>query len=521
MDMKIKRALISVSNKEEVVNLAEGLSGLGVEILSTGGTAKVLRDNGVPVKDVAEFTKFPEMLDGRVKTLHPRIHGGLLAQRDNPDHMAQIKQHGLDLIDLVVVNLYPFEATIKKPDCSLEDAIEQIDIGGPAMLRSAAKNFEHVVVLVDPMDYSKILGELKRSDGQVSRDTRLALAQKVYAHTARYDSAVSTYLEHRVQGEEAVRFPGILTLHFEKVQNLRYGENPHQQAAFYREIEVMEPCVATARQIHGKAMSFNNYMDANAALELVREFRDDAAVIVKHNNPCGVAFGDTPAEAFLRAKETDPVSAFGGVIAFNHPVDEEAAREITSIFVEIVIAPGFESEALELLRKKKDLRLLEVGPTLKEQPGGMDMKRVVGGLLLQDRDQGRINDIRKLKVVSRRKPTTDEYEALAFAWVVCKHVKSNAIVYARNNQTVGIGAGQMSRVDSVRIGSMKAKLPLQGTVLASDAFFPFRDGIDEAFRSGVTAIIQPGGSIRDEEVIHAVNEHDMAMILTGVRHFRH
>lgn len=519
--MKIKRALISVSNKEEVVNLAEGLRGLGVEILSTGGTAKMLRDNGIPVKDVAEFTKFPAMLDGRVKTLHPRIHGGLLAQRDNPDHMAQVKQHGLDLIDLVAVNLYPFETTIKRPDCSLEEAIEQIDIGGPAMLRSAAKNFEHVVVLVDPRDYSKVLGELKRSDGQVSRDTRLALAQKVYAHTARYDSTVSSYLEHQVQGEGAVRFPGILTAHFEKVQNLRYGENPHQQAAFYREMEVMEHCVATARQIHGKAMSFNNYMDANAALELVREFRDVAAVIVKHNNPCGVAFGDTPAEAFLRAKETDPVSAFGGVIAFNHPVDEEAAREITPMFVEIVIAPGFESEALELLKKKKDLRLLDVGPTLKEQTGGMDMKRVVGGLLLQDRDQGRIDDIRTVKVVSRRKPTTDEYEAMAFAWVVCKHVKSNAIVYARYGQTVGIGAGQMSRIDSVRIGSMKAKLPLQGTVLASDAFFPFRDGIDEAFTAGVTAIIQPGGSIRDEEVIHAINEHDMAMILTGVRHFRH
>jgi phosphoribosylaminoimidazolecarboxamide formyltransferase / IMP cyclohydrolase len=519
--MKVKRALISVSNKEGIVNLAEGLIGLGIQILSTGGTAKVLRDNDIPVKDVAEFTQFPEMLDGRVKTLHPRIHGGLLAQRGNPDHMAQVEQHGLGLIDLVAVNLYPFESTIKRPGCSLEEAIEQIDIGGPAMLRSAAKNFEHVIVLVDPRDYPKILEELKRRDGQVSRESRLTLAQKVYTHTARYDSTVSSYLEHQVEGEEAVRFPGILTVHFEKVQNLRYGENPHQQAAFYREMEVTEPCVATARQIHGKAMSFNNYMDANAALELAREFRDVAAVIVKHSNPCGVAFGDTPAEAFLRAKETDPVSAFGGVIAFNHPVDEEAAREITSMFVEIVIAPGFESEALELFRKKKDLRLLDVGPTLKEQPGGMDMKRVVGGLLLQDRDKGRIDDIRTLKVVSRRKPTTDEYDALAFAWVVCKHVKSNAIVYARNGQTVGIGAGQMSRVDSVRIGSMKAKLPLEGTVLASDAFFPFRDGIDEAFRAGVTAVIQPGGSIKDEEIIQAVDEHDMALILTGIRHFRH
>lgn len=519
--MKIHRALISVSNKVGIVELTRELSALGVEILSTGGTAKVLKDNGIPVKDVADFTGFPEILDGRVKTLHPRIHGGLLARRDNPDHVAEMKQQGLDPIDLVAVNLYPFESTIAKPGCIFEEAIEQIDIGGPAMLRSAAKNFEHVVVLVDPGDYPRVLEELRRTDGQVSREMRLSLAQKVFFHTTRYDGIISNYLEQKMQGEEEVRFPGILTLTFSKVENLRYGENPHQQAAFYREMQVTEPSIATARQLHGKAMSFNNDLDANAALELVKEFSDVAAVIVKHNNPCGAAIGESPAEAFRKARETDPVSAFGGVIAFNHPVDEEAAQEITSQFFEIVVAPGFESEALELLKKKKELRLLDVGPTLSGPRGGMDLKKVVGGLILQDRDLGHIEDVQKLKVVTQRRPTTEEYEALAFAWIVCKHVKSNAIVYARAGRTVGIGAGQMSRVDSVKIGAMKARMPLQGTVLASDAFFPFRDGIDEAAKSGVTAVIQPGGSMKDEEVIHAADEHDLAMVFTGMRHFRH
>ena len=519
--MKIRRALISVSNKDGIIDLARGLAARNVEILSTGGTAAALKREKIPIRDVSDFTGFPEMMDGRIKTLHPKVHGGILARRDLSSHIDAMKAHGIEPIDLVCVNLYPFQATIRKPDCRLEAAVEQIDIGGPTMLRSAAKNFEHVVVLVDPLDYPRVLDAIQKHDGDVPREMRLALAQKVFQHTAVYDGVIANYLERAVEGEEAVRFPSVLTLQFEKVENLRYGENPHQQGAFYRESEAEESSIAAAHQLHGKAMSFNNYLDANAALELVREFHGVAAVIVKHNNPCGAAFGDTLAEAFLRAKETDPVSAFGGVIAFNHPVDEETAGEITKMFVEIVVAPGFEPEALALFKKKKDLRLLDVGPKLRSRPQGMDLKRVVGGLILQDRDLGVLDDIRSLKVASRRSPTEAEYDSLAFAWIVCKHVKSNAIVYARDGRTVGIGAGQMSRVDSVKLGAMKAQMPLEGTVLASDAFFPFRDGIDEAGRLGVTAVIQPGGSIKDEEVIRAADEHGMAMVMTGMRHFRH
>jgi phosphoribosylaminoimidazolecarboxamide formyltransferase/IMP cyclohydrolase len=483
-----------------------------------------LKEAGIPVKDVADFTGFPEMLDGRVKTLHPKIHGGLLARRDDPTHLAQMKQHGLEPIDLVAVNLYPFEATAAKPDCRFEDAIENIDIGGPAMLRSSAKNFEHVTVIVDPHDYPKVLEELRSGDGSVSQKTRLSLAKKVFLHTARYDSVISTYLESHTTDAERVRFPSILTLQFEKIEDLRYGENPHQQGAFYREFQSAEPSVSTAKQLHGKAMSFNNFLDANAGLELAKEFDQTAAVIIKHNNPCGVAVGETLLEAYTKARATDPVSAFGGVIAFNRPVDPETAAEIAKMFVEIVIAPGFERGALDIFKKKKDLRLLDAGPTLKEtreRRGGMDMKRVVGGLILQDRDLGRIENVRALKVATKRKPTDDEYEALAFAWIVCKHVKSNAIIYARSDRTIGIGAGQMSRVDSVRLAAMKAQSPLAGTVMASDAFFPFRDGLDEAAKTGITAVIQPGGSIKDEEVIRAADEHNMAMVMTGMRHFRH
>jgi phosphoribosylaminoimidazolecarboxamide formyltransferase/IMP cyclohydrolase len=519
--MKIRRALISVSNKDGILELARGLSAQGIELLSTGGTAAALKREKIPIRDVSDFTGFPEMMDGRIKTLHPKVHGGILARRDLSSHLEAMKTHGIEPIDLVCVNLYPFQETVRKPGCKLEEAVEQIDIGGPTMLRSAAKNFEHVVVLVDPLDYSRVLDAMKKHGGEVPREMRLALAQKVFHHTAVYDGVIANYLEREIEGEEAVRFPNILTLQFEKVQNLRYGENPHQQGAFYREFEGEESSIAAAHQLQGKAMSFNNYLDANAALELVREFRDVASVIVKHNNPCGVALGDSLAEAFLRAKETDPVSAFGGVIAFNHPVDEETAKEITSMFVEIVVAPGFEPEALELFKKKKDLRLLDIGPKLQPRLQGMDLKRVVGGLILQDRDLGVLDDIRSLKVATRRSPTDEEFDSLAFAWVVCKHVKSNAIVYARDGRTVGIGAGQMSRVDSVKLGAMKARSTLEGTVLASDAFFPFRDGIDEASRVGVTAVIQPGGSIRDEEVIGSANEHDMAMVMTGMRHFRH
>ena len=519
--MKIKRALISVSDKQGIAEFARELGDLGVEILSTGGTAALLRNQNIPVKDVAEFTGFPEMLEGRIKTLHPRVHGGILARRNKQDHMDQVKQHGLDLIDLVCVNLYPFAETILGPGCSLEEAIEQIDIGGPTMLRSAAKNFEHVVVVVDPLDYKMVLEELKKGNGEVSRDLRFKLARKVFGTTAFYDAAISNYLDLQTPKEESNRFPGVYITRHEKVSTLRYGENPHQQAAFYRDITPSASGIATAKQLHGKAMSFNNYQDADAAVELVREFSDIATVIIKHSNPCGVGLGKHPKEAYLRAKETDPVSAFGGVIAFNRPVDGGVAKEISSMFVEIVVAPGFSPDALEILTKKKDLRLLDLGKEMKSSQQTMEMKSLVGGVLLQDRDLGRIEDIRSLKVASKRSPSDDEYEAMAFAWVVAKHVKSNAIVFARKGQTVGVGAGQMSRVDSVKIATIKAQVPLKGSVMASDAFFPFRDGIDEASKVGATAIIQPGGSIRDQEVIQAVDEHNMAMILTGMRHFRH
>jgi len=517
---KVTRALISVSHKEGVLDFAKEISKLGIEILSTGGTAKLLRDGGVPVKDVSEFTGFPEMLDGRVKTLHPKVHGGILGRRGNPEHVKQMKQHGIEPIDLVVVNLYPFEQTVAKPGCTLEDAIENIDIGGPTMLRSAAKNYTDVAVVVSPRDYGQVLDELRKT-GEVSLKTRFELCRTVFLHTASYDSAISAWLSNQVPDDEKTRFPNILTLHFEKVQNLRYGENPHQEGAFYGEFGIKEPCVAHARQLQGKEMSFNNYLDANSALELVKEYGGMAAVIIKHNNPCGVATSSSLAEAYRKARDCDPVSAFGGVIAFNHLVDLETAKEITSTFVEVIVAPEFAPDAREELKKKKDLRLLDIGPSVTGAPQGMDMKRVTGGLIYQDRDLGKIADVKTLQVASKRTPTDDEYEALAFAWKVCKHVKSNAIVFTGKDRTVGIGAGQMNRLDSVRIAVMKAQSPLKGTVLASDAFFPFRDGLDEAAKAGVTAVIQPGGSLKDEEVIKAADEHGIAMVFTKMRHFRH
>ncbi len=517
---KVTRALISVSNKDGVLDLAKGLDKLGIEILSTGGTAKLLRDGGVKVKDVSEFTGFPEMLDGRVKTLHPKVHGGLLGRRSNPEHVKQMQQHGIQPIDLVVVNLYPFEQTVAKPGCKLEEAIENIDIGGPTMLRSAAKNYTDVAVVCSPRDYTRVLDEIQKN-GEVSEKTRYELCRTVFLHTARYDSAISAWLDGQVPGEEKTRFPNILTLQFEKVQNLRYGENPHQQGAFYREFNIKEPCVAHAKQLQGKEMSFNNYLDANSALELAKEYEETAAVIIKHNNPCGVATSKSLVEAYRHARDCDPVSAFGGVIAFNRMVDLETAKELASTFVEVVIAPEFAPEALEALKKKKDVRLLDIGPKVTGASQGMDLKKVVGGLIYQDRDLGRIPDIRSLKVVTQRKPTDDEYQGLAFAWKVCKHVKSNAIIFTAKDRTLGIGAGQMSRLDSVRLAVMKAQFPLKGTVLASDAFFPFRDGLDEAAKAGVTAVIEPGGSLKDEEVIKAADEHGIAMIFSGMRHFRH
>ena len=514
----IKRALVSVSDKTGVVDMAKGLAALGAEILSTGGTAKVLRDAGVAVTDVAAYTGSPEILDGRVKTLHPKIHGGLLGRRSVPAHVSQMQQHGIGPIDVVVVNLYPFEATISKPDCPFEDAIENIDIGGPSMLRSAAKNHDDVVVIVDPTDYARVLEALKAST--VDHALRRELAMKVFQHTARYDSLIAGYLEKQVQGGEG-KFPAILSLQFERVETLRYGENPHQQGAFYRELNTKEPSVSRAKTLHGKAMSYNNFLDANSALELVKEYDETAVVIIKHNNPCGVALGATPVEAYVKARETDPVSAFGGVIAFNMPVDLAAAKEITSTFVEVVIAPGYAEDALTELKRKKDLRLLDIGPLSKAKPEGIDLKKLVGGLIVQDRDLGALADLKALQVPTQRKPTAEEYATCAFAWKVCKHVKSNAIIYARPGQTVGIGAGQMSRVDSVKLAGMKAVLPVKGCVMASDAFFPFRDGLDAAAQAGITAVIQPGGSIRDHEIVKAADEHGIAMIMTGMRHFRH
>ena len=517
----MKRALLSVSDKSGIIEFAKGLTELGYEILSTGGTAKTLREAGIAVTDVAAYTGSPEILDGRVKTLHPKIHGGLLGRRHDPQHVAEMERHGIRPIDVVVVNLYPFEATINKPGGTFDEAIEAIDIGGPSMLRSAAKNHADVTVVMDPADYGPVLEALRA--GGASPAMRRELARKVFHHTSRYDGMIAGYLEQ--QGASGpVRFPSLLTLQFEKVQSLRYGENPHQQGAFYRDFGSSEPGVAKARQLHGKEMSYNNLLDANAALELVKEFRESVAVIVKHNNPCGVSVGPTLRDAYVVAREADPLSAFGGVIAFNARVDLATAKEITTTFVEVVVAPGFDEDALAELRRKKDLRLLAVGELrtdVRTGPDLLDLKKIVGGLILQDRDLGAILDVRTLKVASQREPTDEEYAAFAFAWKVCKHVKSNAIVFARRDRTVGIGAGQMSRVDSVKLATLKAGSTLKGCVMASDAFFPFRDGIDAAAQAGITAVIQPGGSIRDEEVIKAVDEHQMAMVLTGMRHFRH
>jgi len=521
---KIRRAIISVSDKTGVGELAAHLAELGVEILSTGGTAKTLREGSVPVKDISEYTGFPEMLDGRVKTLHPKVHGGLLGMRSKPEHVAKMKEHGIPPIDMIVVNLYPFEATIAKPDCALEDAIENIDIGGPTMLRSAAKNYPDVTVIVDPDDYWTVLKELKET-GEVSIETNFRLAKKVFQHTARYDGAISNYLGQIENGKKVGKFPETFTFQVEKVQECRYGENPHQKAAFYREYGIMEPSVSNAHQLHGKEMSFNNILDLNSAFETVKEFGETATVIIKHNNPCGAGISTINlADAYQKARDCDPVSAFGGVIGFNRLVDLETAKEMIKIFLEVIIAPGYNPDALELLRSRKDLRILEsLSLTAPYLQGGLDMKKVVGGLLLQDRDLEQVA-APNWKVVTKRYPTELELKAMAFGWKIAKHVKSNAIVLVSEDRTIGIGAGQMSRVDSTRLAVMKANaagLPTKGTVLASDAMFPFRDGLDAGAETGATAVIQPGGSIRDDEVIAAANEHNIAMVFTGMRHFRH
>ncbi len=519
---KITRALISVSDKAGIVEFSRELAGFGVEILSTGGTAKLLREAGLAVKDVSEFTGFPEMLDGRVKTLHPKVHGGLLGMRGNPEHVATMKAHGIEPIDMVVVNLYPFEATVAKPDCTLEDAIENIDIGGPTMLRSAAKNNADVTVLVDHADYRRVLDEMKGSGGSVSRETNFRLAVKVYQLTAAYDGAISNWLGRKL-GEESADFPPTLTLQFMKAQGMRYGENPHQKAAFYVEKDVKEASVATARQLQGKELSYNNIGDTDAALECIKQFSEGAAcVIVKHANPCGVALGATIREAYERAYATDPESAFGGIIACNRELDAETAKAIVDRqFVEVIIAPRVSPAAVEIVAAKKNVRLLECGEWPAEPLQRLDLKRVNGGLLVQETDLALYDS---LKVVTRRAPTDKEMVDLLFTWRVAKFVKSNAIVYGRDGMTIGVGAGQMSRVNSARIAAIKAEhagLEVKGAVMASDAFFPFRDGLDNAAAVGVTAVIQPGGSMRDAEVIAAADEHGIAMVFTSMRHFRH
>jgi phosphoribosylaminoimidazolecarboxamide formyltransferase/IMP cyclohydrolase len=507
----IRRALISVSDKTGIVDFARALSEFKVEIISTGGTAKTLRDAGLEVRDISDVTGFPEMMDGRVKTLHPRVHGGLLAIRDNAEHAAAMQQHGIEPIDLVAVNLYPFAETIKREGVTHEEAIEQIDIGGPAMIRSAAKNSRAVAVIVSRDQYSEVIKELKRTNGALSAETRNRLAQKAFAQTAQYDLMVSSYL-----AGSSDPLPDRLSWTMTKISDLRYGENPHQQAALYR--TAGDTGIANAAVLSGKEMSFNNYVDAEAAWQLVCDFDQTACAIIKHTNPAGVGLGNTPAEAYRKALATDPVSAFGGIVAFNCKVDAAAAEEATKIFTEVVIASDYDPQALEVLRAKKNLRVIRMNR--REQSRKFEVKQIGGGMLVQTPDDHRLAAA-DLKIVTERKPTEDELRALLFAWVVCKHTKSNAIVYARADQTVGVGAGQMSRVDSVKIGAMRAQLPVAGSVLASDAFFPFRDGLDEAAKHGITAVIQPGGSVRDDEVIAAANEHGLAMVFTGIRHFKH
>jgi phosphoribosylaminoimidazolecarboxamide formyltransferase/IMP cyclohydrolase len=516
----IKRALLSVSDKTGLIDFARDLSAAGVELLSTGGTAKAIRDAGIPVIEVADYTGFPEMLDGRVKTLHPKIHGGILGRRDLPEHVAAMNAHGIGNIDLVCVNLYPFVATVSKPGCTLEDAIENIDIGGPAMVRSSAKNHAFVTIVTDPADYATVVEEMKTNAGAVSDKTRFSLAIKAFEHTTAYDSAIANHFGKMVEESE---FPRTINLQFHKTQAMRYGENPHQNAAFYVEAGAKEASIATAKQLQGKELSYNNIGDADAALECVKQFdAAPACVIVKHANPCGVAYGKDLLEAYDRAYQTDPESAFGGIIAFNGELDGETMKTIVERqFVEVIIAPKVSAAAVEIAAAKKNVRVLECGQWPAQPGSRLDFKRVNGGLLVQEADLALTNEI---KVVTKRAPTEAEMRDLLFAWRVAKYVKSNAIVYAKGDMTIGVGAGQMSRVNSARIAAIKAEhagLVVPGSVMASDAFFPFRDGIDNAAQSGIVAVIQPGGSMRDEEVIAAADEHGMAMVFTGMRHFRH
>jgi phosphoribosylaminoimidazolecarboxamide formyltransferase/IMP cyclohydrolase len=516
----LRRALLSVSDKGGLAAFAAQLHRRGFELLSTGGTARMLVDEGLPVREVASYTGFPEMMGGRIKTLHPRVHGGLLGRRGTDDEVMQ--SHGIEPIDLLVVNLYPFAQTIARPDCTFQEAIENIDIGGPAMLRAAAKNHADVTVIVDPEDYATVLSEIDDS-GDTSIDTRSRLAAKAFAHTAQYDTVIASYLQQRLSGDEN-HFGKQLALYFDKQQDLRYGENPHQRAAFYRSPGATGGSVTTARVLQGRDLSFNNIADSDAAIECVRQFASAACVIVKHANPCGVAVAESARQAYEGAYRTDPTSAYGGIIAFNRELDGETARAIVERqFAEVIAAPTITADALAALSSRRNLRVLATGDLRADTNEDLEFRTVTGGLLLQERDIGRIATA-DLKVVSRRKPDERELADLQFAWSVCKFVKSNAIVFARDNASIGIGAGQMSRVYSTRVAALKAadeKLQVCGAVLASDAFFPFRDGIDVAASYGIAAVIHPGGSIRDQEVIAAADEHNMAMVLTGMRHFRH
>jgi phosphoribosylaminoimidazolecarboxamide formyltransferase/IMP cyclohydrolase len=516
---KIQRAILSVTDKTGVVEFARKLVGMGVELVSTGGTAKLLRDSGIRVKDIAELTGFPEMLDGRVKTLHPKVHGGILHRRENPSHRSAVAEHNIQPIDMVVVNLYAFEETAAKPGVHFEELIENIDIGGPSMIRSAAKNFQDVAVVTSAADYDAVAEEMASHGGELSQPTKWRLAQKAFATTAAYDSAIASTLE-RVSANGRfdlcgdAGFPQTLRLSFQKITDLRYGENPHQKAAMYSDGSVTG--VANGRQLQGKELSYNNIVDLQAAWDLAQDFSEPVCTIIKHTNPCGTATGETLVEAYKRALECDPVSAYGGVIGVNRPIDGETAEEMAKLFVEAIAAPSFSEAAKTKFASKKNLRLMEITPA----PQKWVLKNVSGGILVQDNDLHQLQES-QLKAVTKRAPTKEEMRALLFGWRICKHVKSNAIVYVRDGQSVGIGAGQMSRVDSCKIGAMKAVLPLKGTVAASDAFFPFPDGVEEIAKAGATAIIQPGGSVRDPEVIAVADRLGLAMVFTGVRHFRH
>lgn len=519
---KVSRALISVSDKNGIVDFARALQELNIELLSTGGTFRLLKENNISVTEVSDYTNFPEMMDGRVKTLHPKVHGGILGRRGVDDEV--MEEHSIKPIDMVVVNLYPFASTVSDPTCTLPDAIENIDIGGPTMVRSAAKNHKDVAVLVNNNDYAEVVEELKKNQGQLKYQTRYELMVKAFEHTAGYDGMIANHFGSRGTDNTARDFSNTFNMQYFKTQEMRYGENPHQKAAFYTEASPTEASVATAKQLQGKELSFNNIADTDAALECVKQFDEPACVIVKHANPCGVAVASDIGAAYELAFATDPESAFGGIIAFNRELDSKTARAICEKqFVEVIIAPTVSADASAVVAEKKNVRLLACGMWDSQRPNDFDYKRVNGGLLIQDRDNGMVCE-RDLKVASKRIPTSSEMSDMLFAWKVAKMVKSNAIIYAKNNQTIGVGAGQMSRINSARIAGIKAEhagLDVVGAVMASDAFFPFRDGIDNAGKAGISCIIQPGGSMRDDEVITAANEHGMAMVFTGMRHFRH